>query len=138
MRTRALAMQGAVQTEYDQEPVPTLGERELWRARAACVGDTVHQRACHETPRREDVAAAKAICATCPVTAECLQHARDFREWCGVWGGVQFLGGWETDGPRARWHGTVSGFTLHGCRCRSCTGSHRNAVRQALRRRASA
>ena len=31
---------------------------------------------------------AKAICAGCPVTAQCLRHALSFPEWHGVWAGL--------------------------------------------------
>lgn len=36
----------------------------------------------------QTAAAAKAICATCPVTAECLALALENRELHGVWGGL--------------------------------------------------
>ena len=38
--------------------------------------------------RRAREAAAKDLCAHCPVTAECLAHALDVREPYGVWGGL--------------------------------------------------
>lgn len=34
------------------------------------------------------VKAAKAICAVCPVRAECLDHAIVTQEWYGIWGGL--------------------------------------------------
>jgi WhiB family redox-sensing transcriptional regulator len=42
-------------------------------------------------PERGDVlgvARAKAICAACPVTAECLQFALETKEKRGIWGGL--------------------------------------------------
>lgn len=43
-------------------------------------------------PRRRDrEAAAKAICAACPVVIECLQHALSVREPYGIWGGLSEL-----------------------------------------------
>ena len=36
------------------------------------------------------VTAAKAVCALCPVTAECLAYAKHTRQQFGVWGGVLF------------------------------------------------
>ncbi|MFD1716611.1 WhiB family transcriptional regulator [Georgenia deserti] len=39
------------------------------------------------TRRRRD-AAAKAVCATCPVIEQCREHALQVREPYGVWGGL--------------------------------------------------
>ena len=41
----------------------------------------------------QDIAAAKSICATCPVILECLEGAIERREPWGVWGGQMFLNG---------------------------------------------
>jgi WhiB family transcriptional regulator, redox-sensing transcriptional regulator len=41
----------------------------------------------------QDIARAKAICAMCPVIAECLEGALERREPWGVWGGQLFLNG---------------------------------------------
>ncbi|HEY2812477.1 MAG TPA: WhiB family transcriptional regulator [Acidimicrobiales bacterium] len=41
----------------------------------------------------QDIAGAKAICAGCPVIAECLEGALERREPWGVWGGQLFLNG---------------------------------------------
>ncbi|NRQ51407.1 WhiB family transcriptional regulator [Aeromicrobium stalagmiti] len=38
--------------------------------------------------RRAREAAAKALCAVCPVVQECLNHALTVREPYGVWGGL--------------------------------------------------
>jgi WhiB family redox-sensing transcriptional regulator len=38
--------------------------------------------------RRAREAAAKAMCAVCPVVQECLDHALTVREPYGVWGGL--------------------------------------------------
>ena len=40
-----------------------------------------------------DIAAAKRVCADCPVLAECLEAALDRRELFGVWGGQLFING---------------------------------------------
>jgi len=56
-----------------------------WRDRAACA----------DTPKHlffpapgESLKPAKAICATCPVRAECLDYALSQPEMRGVWGGT--------------------------------------------------
>jgi WhiB family transcriptional regulator, redox-sensing transcriptional regulator len=41
----------------------------------------------------QDIAAAKAICRTCPVIDACLEGALARREPWGVWGGQLFLNG---------------------------------------------
>jgi WhiB family redox-sensing transcriptional regulator len=41
----------------------------------------------------QDIAAAKAICATCPVMIECLEGAITRHEPWGVWGGQMFVNG---------------------------------------------
>jgi WhiB family redox-sensing transcriptional regulator len=41
----------------------------------------------------QDIAAAKRICATCPVMLECLEGAVARHEPWGVWGGQMFLNG---------------------------------------------
>jgi WhiB family redox-sensing transcriptional regulator len=41
----------------------------------------------------QDIARAKAICATCPVREPCFQGALERREPWGVWGGHLFLNG---------------------------------------------
>lgn len=56
-----------------------------WMADAACRG---LDPALFHPGRGEDTTAAKAICARCPVRAECLDYAMgDPREKHGVWGG---------------------------------------------------
>lgn len=41
----------------------------------------------------QDIAAAKGICASCPVILECLEGAIERHEPWGVWGGQMFLNG---------------------------------------------
>lgn len=80
-RTSSLARLFAVEAEND------------WRPRAACrgldpdtffVSDDVENRA----ERREREAAAKAVCARCPVVEECLAYALAAGERYGIWGGL--------------------------------------------------
>jgi WhiB family redox-sensing transcriptional regulator len=56
-----------------------------WREHAACKGLPTDW----WFPERGDTAAAaKAICAACPVREPCLQYAVEAGERMGVWGGV--------------------------------------------------
>ena len=41
----------------------------------------------------QDIAKAKAVCASCPVLGPCLKEALDREEPCGVWGGQLFSEG---------------------------------------------
>ncbi len=50
----------------------------------------------------QDIAAAKRICALCPVMAECLEGAIERREPWGVWGGQLFLNGRILQSKRRR------------------------------------
>jgi WhiB family redox-sensing transcriptional regulator len=58
-----------------------------WRAKAACQGldPTIFYPPTEDS--EEEAAAAKAVCAVCPVQEACLEHALGFREREGVWGG---------------------------------------------------
>lgn len=58
-----------------------------WREAAACL-DVTHEVSFF--PDKEDVEAigrAKAVCATCPVAAECLTWAIESNQGEGIWGG---------------------------------------------------
>jgi WhiB family redox-sensing transcriptional regulator len=55
-----------------------------WRERAACTGK---QEIFFNDHKIRAVAEAKAICGTCPVKAECLDHALTHTEF-GLWGGM--------------------------------------------------
>jgi WhiB family redox-sensing transcriptional regulator len=62
-----------------------------WQGAAACRGmDSevfFHPSAERARGRRARIQAAKAVCGTCPVIAQCLAHALAVREPYGVWGG---------------------------------------------------
>ena len=63
-----------------------------WVNRAACVGVSPETFSSEDLPtsgsaRRSTTAAAKAVCAACPVCSECLRYAIDHRVEYGVWGG---------------------------------------------------
>ena len=67
-----------------------------WRSAASCRGDSAtfffappHFERKPEKDAREGVA--RALCAACPVQAQCLEHALTFREPHGIWGGLNEL-----------------------------------------------
>jgi WhiB family redox-sensing transcriptional regulator len=63
----------------------TTYDPDLWREDAACRDlDT----AIFFPETDDDVAAAKAVCATCPVRESCLEFALVTRQDDGVWGGL--------------------------------------------------
>ncbi|MEU9145685.1 WhiB family transcriptional regulator [Streptomyces sp. NPDC048349] len=63
-----------------------------WQTRAACrdlgSGRFYHPAGERGEDREERDAAAKRVCAVCPVRAACLEHALRTREPFGVWGGL--------------------------------------------------
>ena len=63
-----------------------------WQVNAACRGMSVDlfydADFARGAAKREHVAHAKAICAVCPVIAQCLDRASDVGEPEGVWGGL--------------------------------------------------
>jgi len=70
-------------------PVADLWE---WQVRGACLkADPTlffHPEGERGPMRRDRDAAAKAVCAPCPVIRECREHALAVREPFGVWGGL--------------------------------------------------
>ena len=70
-------------------PVAALWE---WQSQGACrrVDPAVffHPEGERGPARRRRDDAAKAVCASCPVLAQCRQHALTVREPYGVWGGM--------------------------------------------------
>lgn len=72
----------------------TTYDPEQWRHDAAC-RDLDTARFFPDTD--EDVAAAKAVCATCPVREACLEFALVTRQGDGIWGGLD-----ETERRRLR------------------------------------
>ena len=63
-----------------------------WQYEGACRGndpETFFSPDAERGPRRRRrEAAAKALCAVCPVVTQCLEHALSVREPYGVWGGL--------------------------------------------------
>lgn len=88
----ALALAGRPR-HHQRGGQPTLGliadllgfQPEPWRAEAACADPTIP--ADIFWPQRgESVREAKAVCRTCPVTAECLDYALTTGAHHGIWG----------------------------------------------------
>lgn len=69
---------------WTHEPAPFDPQRPAWQNSAACKGADADAFFADDATI---VAAAKAICRACPVTAECLAYALDNNERFGVWGG---------------------------------------------------
>lgn len=69
-------------------------DREQWALRAACRDEDPELFFAADGERtgspahRDRVEAAKAICRTCTVQAECLTYAVDTRQRVGLWGGL--------------------------------------------------
>ncbi|WP_326672780.1 WhiB family transcriptional regulator [Streptomyces canus] len=61
-----------------------------WLRRAACVGEDpeLFFPVGTQGPALRDIAAAKRVCARCPVTIECLDLALRDGQTSGVWGGT--------------------------------------------------
>jgi WhiB family redox-sensing transcriptional regulator len=63
-----------------------------WQLEGACRGVSpevfFHPEGERGPRRRNRDAQAKAVCADCPVVAECRSHALEVREPYGVWGGL--------------------------------------------------
>lgn len=81
-------------------PLPNT-ERWDWQLAAACrnVGDGLffspEGEPSRSKVRRRREAAAKKICAECPVRLECLHHSLACREPYGIWGGLGETERWE-------------------------------------------
>ncbi|MEP1123479.1 MAG: WhiB family transcriptional regulator [Ilumatobacter sp.] len=68
-------------------------DRSGWQASAACAGESGSVfypplRAERRSVRSSREQRAKAVCASCPVTSECLDHALAHDERFGIWGGL--------------------------------------------------
>jgi WhiB family transcriptional regulator, redox-sensing transcriptional regulator len=101
--------------------------------------------------RGDDVTAAKAVCAGCPVKAECLEFAVVNGEAWGVWGGTsererrrirRERGITATRSPKPIEHGTDEGYQAHRrlaeSPCDKCREAHAVAEREARERRSAA
>ncbi|MEO6989124.1 MAG: WhiB family transcriptional regulator [Aquihabitans sp.] len=79
----------SVAQSLEQEEV----EDRSWWAAASCNTGGAGLTALFFSDELQDIAAAKRLCADCPVLAECLEGAMARREPFGVWGGQLFLNG---------------------------------------------
>lgn len=71
---------------------PAVDDRTWW-ADAHCDDGAATMSGLFFSEELQDIAAAKGICAGCPVLAQCLEGAIERREPWGVWGGQLFLHG---------------------------------------------
>ena len=68
-------------------------QNEGWRVRGRCVDGAGTMTSLFFSDELHDIARAKAICAKCPVRAECLDAALARHEPWGVWGGELLMSG---------------------------------------------
>lgn len=72
-------------------PLPIIANWD-WQTAGACRGmDSdafFHPAQERAKGRRRRITAAKAVCKTCPVIRQCLEHTLDSREPYGIWGGL--------------------------------------------------
>jgi hypothetical protein len=114
-----------------------------WRSRAACRGrvdlDFIDPRTSAEA------AECRALCAGCPVRAQCLAEALGTGEAWGIWGGLDA----DEREPLAEQqghpapavkpaHGTNPRYAKHGCRCDACRQAHTAYERARRERRRAA
>ena len=74
-----------------RQPSTPANPVETWWKQAACADtdkDVFYPPKANDVNYRAIVAAAKAICATCPVRDACLEYALDNNEEFGIWGGT--------------------------------------------------
>ena len=123
--------------------------REDWVADAACRGMNAEL---FYPGRGDSTAAARAACASCPVTAQCLEYALRIGEKHGIWGNTsererRALRRSMRTGPQRKpiQHGTARGYNMHRERgelpaCQACREAHTRytvARRQARRNEAA-
>ena len=116
-----------------------------WRTRAACLDEDPELFFPIGTTGTAlaQIAEAKAVCARCPVAAQCLAFAIDTGQQYGVWAGLdQHVRAKRTRSLRA-WptkvqHGTWQGYDAHRRRkqdpCEACRAAH-SAYRMANKKR---
>jgi WhiB family transcriptional regulator, redox-sensing transcriptional regulator len=70
-----------------------LAEEITWQDEALCATGAAGLTAMFFSDELQDIAAAKRLCAECPVMVRCLEGALARREPWGVWGGQLFSNG---------------------------------------------
>lgn len=104
--------------------------REDWVADAACRGMNAEL---FYPGRGDSTAAARAACASCPVSAQCLEYALRIGEKHGIWGNTsererRALRRQIRKAPAPIQHGTASGYQQHSRRgipaCAACREAH--------------
>lgn len=80
-------------TVTNDEPSTSTTGDESWRADATCAELGPDAADLFFSEELAEIAAAKRICAECPVLAPCLEGAIARAEPCGVWGGQLFENG---------------------------------------------
>ena len=107
-----------------------------WRGRAECRDDPTPDRWFVPPGDRYGIAAAKAVCARCPVAAECLAEAMTDPHTVGVWGGTTEnqrakIRAHTPRQPKGIQHGTPGGHRTHLGRgeqsCGPCTAAAKAA-----------
>lgn len=79
-------------TRIDAELTDGFENDTVWELKAAC-RSLANASELFFSEEVAEIAAAKRICAACPVIAPCLEGALGRAEPCGVWGGQLFLNG---------------------------------------------
>ncbi len=88
----AVNFAGTVDTVDTTDATFTVTRADWW-GRASCRDNNATLARLFFSEELHDIAAAKRICAGCPVLADCLEGAIERREPWGVWGGQLFLNG---------------------------------------------
>lgn len=78
--------------------------------------------------------AARALCGTCPVTAECAAFATDMHANHGMWGGLTPVDRGIDEGTRAMLPCGTYASWHRGCRCDECVTAKRTYTREQMRR----
>jgi hypothetical protein len=91
----------------------------------------------HPAPRTEKIQHAKLLCAACPLTDACLEHAIRTRQPDGIWGGLTPTERKKTTTPPAEC-GTEQAWRSHLSRregCTTCREAHQQRQRTARQAR---